>query len=783
MLSAEFSEIIGKLFANANAKRHEFVTLEHLLLALLDDAIAVDVLQAVGADIVALKADLSEHIETTTPLLQIHGDLKDTQPTQGFHRVMQRAIIHVQSSSKKSRGVTGANILVAIFSEKDSIATYFLLQQDISRIDIVNYLSHNIYKPTDGDAEGMGLPDDFIKIHKESLEDDEFENEEDEDDEDDEDDEEKEPRKKHSKSPLTLYTTNLNIKAKEHGIDPLIGRKQELQRVIQILCRRQKNNPLLVGESGVGKTAIAEGLARDIVYGKVPDIVAGIEIYSLNMGALLAGTKYRGDFEKRFKGILDALKEKPDAVLFIDEIHTVIGTGAASGSNLDASNLLKPLLISNNLRCMGSTTYQEYRGIFDKDRALSRRFQKIDIKEPDVDDAYQILKGLKPYYEKHYNLRYTDQALKKAAQLSERYINDRFLPDKAIDVIDEAGAAQKMLPKSKKRKTIGTNEIEQVVALIARIPPRRVATSDIKALRDIDHKLKMVIFGQDQAVQTITSAVKLSRAGLKTDKKPIGSFLFAGPTGVGKTEMCNQLSIIMGIELLRYDMSEYMESHTVSRLIGAPPGYVGYDQGGLLTEAVTKHPYSIVLLDEIEKAHPDVFHLLLQIMDHGTLTDNNGRKADFRNVMLIMTSNVGAELIAREPMGFSPQNNFSDIMIAIKKLFFPEFINRLDAIVQFGPLSMNVILTVVDKFIIELQTQLDEKNVQLHLSDEARLWLAKNGYDKKMGARPMQRLIQKEIKQKLAEYILFGELTKGGELYINVKNDKLELEVKTIITA
>jgi ATP-dependent Clp protease ATP-binding subunit ClpA len=639
--------------------------------------------------------------------------------------------------------------LVAIFSEQESQAVYLLKVQGISRIDVVNYISHGISKVDDADeeaelggqtAEGEEAPEGGQKA-------------------------------------LQLYATDLNEEARAGRIDPLVGRAEELERVVQILCRRRKNNPLLVGESGVGKTAIAEGLAKRIVDEKVPEVVAGSTIYSLDLGALVAGTKYRGDFEKRFKAVLAELKEIEGSILFIDEIHTIIGAGAASGGVMDASNLLKPLLTSGQMRCMGSTTYQEYRGIFDKDRALSRRFQKIDVEEPDVDDTYRILKGLKSRFEEHYNLRYTDKALRTASELAARYINDRFMPDKAIDVVDEAGAAQQLQPPSKRKKSVGASDVEQVVAKIARIPSSQVTTSDKASLRDLEGNLKMAVFGQNEAIEQLASAIKLSRAGLKSGDKPIGSFLFAGPTGVGKTEVSKQLAHAMGVELLRYDMSEYMERHTVSRLIGAPPGYVGFDQGGLLTEAVTKHPHSVVLLDEIEKAHPEVFNLLLQVMDHGTLTDNNGRKADFRNVVLIMTTNAGAQEMGRPSIGFTEQDNTTDGMEVIRRMFTPEFRNRLDAIVQFSALNIEIVKTVVDKFLTELQAQLDEKRVTLEVDDEARAWLAKEGYDEKMGARPMQRLIQEKIKRPLAEDLLFGDLASGGTVRVSIDNDELDIQV------
>ncbi|HEX7036150.1 MAG TPA: ATP-dependent Clp protease ATP-binding subunit ClpA [Pseudomonadales bacterium] len=752
MLSKDLEVTLNEAFREAKAKRHEFMTVEHLLLALLDNSVALDVLRKVGADIEKLRADLREFIDSTTPLIPAGDTERETQPTLGFQRVLQRAVFHVQSSGRKE--VTGGNVLVAIFSEQESQAVYFLKQQNIARIDVVNYIAHGISKVSGENEPGaMGGQ---------------------------EADEEAAQAEGGQQSALEAFATNLNEQAKAGRIDPLVGRDAELERVIQVLCRRRKNNPLLVGESGVGKTAIAEGLAKRIVDGQVPEVVANSTIYALDMGALLAGTKYRGDFEKRFKLVLAELKKQEGSILFIDEVHTIIGAGAASGGVMDASNLLKPLLTSGEIRCMGSTTYQEYRGIFDKDRALSRRFQKIDIVEPDVEDTYKILKGLKSRFEDHYGIRYTDKALRSASELASRYITDRFMPDKAIDVIDEAGAAQQLAAPSKRKKSIGPAEIEQVVAKIARIPSAQVTTSDKEALRDLDKKLKMVVFGQDEAIDTLASAIKLSRAGLKSGEKPIGSFLFAGPTGVGKTEVCRQLAKIMGVELLRYDMSEYMERHTVSRLIGAPPGYVGFDQGGLLTEAVTKHPHSVVLLDEIEKAHPEVFNLLLQVMDHGTLTDNNGRKADFRNVVLIMTTNAGAQDMARASIGFLEQDNTTDGMEAIKKLFTPEFRNRLDAIVQFGSLSPEVIKTVVDKFLTELQAQLDNKKVMLEVDDDAREWLAREGYDEKMGARPMQRLIQERIKRPIAEDVLFGVLSKnGGTVHVSVENGDLKVECKS----
>lgn len=750
MLSKDLEVTINHAFREAKSKRHEFMTVEHLLLALLDNTTAVDVLQKVGCDIDKLRTDLKEFIESTTPLIPAGDTDRDTTPTLGFQRVLQRAVFHVQSSGRKE--VTGANVLVAIFSEQESQAVYFLKAQNIARIDVVNYIAHGIPKVT-GES-----------VNREGA---------------NEQDEEALAAEGGQQSALIAFASNLNEQARKGSIDPLVGREVELERVIQVLCRRRKNNPLLVGESGVGKTAIAEGLAKRIVDGQVPDVVAECTVYSLDLGALLAGTKYRGDFEKRFKMLLAELKKDKGAILFIDEIHTIIGAGAASGGVMDASNLLKPMLASGDIKCMGSTTYQEYRGIFDKDRALSRRFQKIDVVEPTVDETYQILKGLKSRFEDHYDLRYTDKALRVAAELAAKYINDRFMPDKAIDVIDEAGAAQKLLPPSKRKKTIGPADVELVVAKIARIPSAQVSSSDKEALRDLDKKLKMVVFGQDNAIDQMSAAIKLSRAGLKAGEKPIGSFLFAGPTGVGKTEVCRQLAKIMGVELLRYDMSEYMERHTVSRLIGAPPGYVGFDQGGLLTEAVTKHPHSVVLLDEVEKAHPDVFNLLLQVMDHGALTDNNGRKADFRNVVLIMTTNAGAQDMSRASIGFTEQDHRSDGMEAIKKMFSPEFRNRLDAIVMFGSLTRATILTVVDKFLTELQAQLDEKKVMLEVDDEAREWLAREGYDEKMGARPMQRIIQEKIKKELAEEVLFGKLAKhGGTVHVTTHDGELAIEIE-----
>lgn len=748
MLSKELEKSLNEIAQSASARRHEFITVEHLLLALMSNEAALDVLKNVGGDAAKLTSELEKYIEETTPILPASDEEHGPQTTLGFQRVVSRSLFHVQSSGRKE--VTGANVLVAIFSEQESQAVYLLKVQGVTRIDVVNYISHGISKGEDEEESETGQSTA----------------------------EGEEPAEAGQKA-LQLYATDLNEEARAGRIDPLVGRAEELERVIQILCRRRKNNPLLVGESGVGKTAIAEGLAKRIVDEKVPEVVAGSVIYSLDLGALVAGTKYRGDFEKRFKAVLAELKETEGSILFIDEIHTIIGAGAASGGVMDASNLLKPLLTSGQMRCMGSTTYQEYRGIFDKDRALSRRFQKIDVIEPDVDDTYRILKGLKSRFEEHYNLRYTDKALRTASELAARYINDRFMPDKAIDVVDEAGAAQQLQPPSKRKKSIGASDVEQVVAKIARIPSSQVTSSDKASLRDLEGNLKMAVFGQDEAIEQLASAIKLSRAGLKSGEKPIGSFLFAGPTGVGKTEVSKQLAHAMGVELLRFDMSEYMERHTVSRLIGAPPGYVGFDQGGLLTEAVTKHPHCVVLLDEIEKAHPEVFNLLLQVMDHGTLTDNNGRKADFRNVVLIMTTNAGAQEMGRPSIGFAEQDNSTDGMEVIRRMFTPEFRNRLDAIVQFSALKLEVVKTVVDKFLTELQAQLDEKRVTLEVDEEARAWLAREGYDEKMGARPMQRLIQEKIKRQLAEDLLFGELASGGTVRVSIEDNDLSINVLT----
>jgi len=752
MLSKELEHTLNETFRTARARRHEFITVEHLLLALLDDSAAVAVLEACQVDLDDLRGELTEFIDSTTPLLSDSEDGRDTQPTLGFQRVLQRAVFHVQSSGQQE--VTGANLLVAIFSEQESQAVYFLKSQNVSRLDVVNFITHGIGK--DGE-EATDSADSLGDLEEEQG--------------------------AAEKRPLDAYATNLNAEAEAGNIDPLIGRLTEVERVAQILARRRKNNPLLVGESGVGKTAIAEGLAKMIVDGEVPETLKEAVVYSLDLGALLAGTKYRGDFEKRLKGLLANLSENDQAILFIDEIHTIIGAGAASGGVMDASNLLKPLLASGKMRCVGSTTYAEYRGIFDKDKALSRRFQKVDVLEPSVEDAYKILKGLKSRFEAHHKLRYTDKALRVASEMAARYITDRFLPDKAIDVIDEAGAFQQLQSPSKRKKVLGPSDIEAVVAKIARIPPKTVSSDDKELLGKLEGNLKMTVFGQDDAVSQMVGAIKLARAGLRGGQKPIGSFLLAGPTGVGKTELTRQLALQMGLELLRFDMSEYMERHTVSRLIGAPPGYVGFDQGGLLTDAVTKHPHSVVLLDEIEKAHPEVFNLLLQVMDHGTLTDNNGRKTDFRNVILVMTTNAGAENVSRRSIGFSMQDHSTDSIEAINRTFTPEFRNRLDAIVPFGPLGEDVIFTVADKFLTELQTQLDERRVVIDIDEEARLWLVEKGYDATMGARPMERVIQEHIKKPLADMVLFGALAKGGSALVTLNADRTGLTIEAQVEA
>jgi len=744
MLSKELETTLNAAFQQARDKRHEFMTVEHLLLALLDNNAATQVLKACGVDLNALRKDLNSFLDESTPKLG-QKDERDTQPTIGFQRVLQRAVFHVQSSGKKE--VTGANVLVAIFGERESQAVYFLDKQQVTRLDVVNFISHGISKVNE-EAEAATNQEE----------------------------QQEQAEATQAKNPLEAFTINLNEQAIEGKIDPLIGRQAEVERTLQVLCRRRKNNPLYVGEAGVGKTAIAEGLAKLIVDKKVPEVLQEATIYSLDMGALLAGTKYRGDFEKRLKAILNQLSKEPGSVLFIDEIHTIIGAGAASGGAMDASNLIKPALASGNMKCIGSTTYQEYRGIFEKDRALSRRFQKIDVPEPSVEETVQILLGLKSRFEEHHEIKYAKPSLRAAAELSDKYITDRHLPDKAIDVIDEAGAKQRLQPPSKRKKTINVGDIEDIVSKIARIPPKNVSSSDKDVLQTLERDLKMVVFGQDEAISTLASAIKMSRSGLGNTQKPIGSFLFSGPTGVGKTEVTRQLSKLMGIELIRFDMSEYMERHTVSRLIGAPPGYVGFDQGGLLTEAINKHPHAVLLLDEIEKAHPDVFNLLLQVMDHGKLTDTNGRQTDFRNVIIVMTTNAGADQLSRASIGFTQQDHSTDAMEVIKRMFTPEFRNRLDVIVQFKPLTQENIAHVVDKFIIELETQLEEKHVTLEVTDEARVWLAEHGYDPLMGARPMARLIQEKIKKNLAEELLFGRLEKGGHAIVNARDGEIVIE-------
>jgi ATP-dependent Clp protease ATP-binding subunit ClpA len=750
MLDRELEFSLNMVFKDAREKRHEFVTVEHLLMALVSNPSAATVLRACGADLDRLRTELDSWLDSNTPRIPPR-DARETQPTLGFQRVLQRAVFHVQSSGRKE--VSGANVLVALFGEQDSQALFLLAQQDIQRLDVVNFISHGISKVPDQEGGRETPPGEENPAQTgEAAE--------------------------GRQNALTLYATNLNARAERDEIDPLIGRDQEIERTIQILCRRRKNNPLLVGEAGVGKTAIAEGLAKRIVDQEVPEAIAEAVVYALDLGALVAGTKYRGDFEKRLKGVLAQLKRQPKAVLFIDEIHTIIGAGAASGGVMDASNLIKPMLANGELKCIGSTTYQEYRGIFEKDRALARRFQKIDVPEPSVEETYAILAGLKSRFEVHHNVRFTRQALRAAAELADRYITDRFLPDKAIDLIDEAGASRQLQPSSQRKKTINVQDIEAIVAKIARIPPKNVSSSDVEVLRNLERDLKMVVFGQDEAISSLTTAIKMARSGLKDQEKPIGSFLFTGPTGVGKTEVTRQLAHTLGIELLRFDMSEYMERHTVSRLIGAPPGYVGYDQGGLLTDAVLKHPHAVLLLDEIEKAHPDVFNLLLQVMDHGTLTDTNGRKVDFRNVILVMTSNVGAEQASRPSMGFTRQDHSTDAMEVLKRSFRPEFRNRLDNIIQFSALDEKTILGVVDKFLVQLQAQLDERKVVLTVSPEGRAWLAEHGYDVQMGARPMARIIQEHIKKPLAEELLFGRLAKfGGEVRVSVGEEGLQLEV------
>ena len=747
MLSKELEVTLNLAFKAAREQRHEFMTIEHLLLALIDNPTAAKVLRACGADLNQLRRQLTDFIRENSPALP-EDEERDTQPTLGFQRVLQRAVFHVQSSGKKE--VTGANVLVAIFGERESQAVYLLGQQNIARLDVVNCISHGISKL--GEEENAS---DNAPATEEEGEGGEA-----------------------AKTALDQFCTNLNEQARRGKIDPLIGRQDEIERTVQILCRRRKNNPLYVGEAGVGKTAIAEGLAKKIIEKDVPEILHNAVIYSLDLGALLAGTKYRGDFEKRLKAVIAQLKREPGAVLFIDEIHTIIGAGAASGGVMDASNLIKPMLASGEMKCIGSTTYQEYRGIFEKDRALSRRFQKIDVNEPSVEEAVKILQGLKSRFEEHHDVKYTSQALRSAVELTSRYMNDRHLPDKAIDVIDEAGARQRLSPPSRRKKTIGTFEIEEIVAKVARIPPKTVSTSDKEVLQNLERDLKMVVFGQDEAISTLATAIKLSRSGLGNPEKPIGSFLFAGPTGVGKTEVTRQLARIMGIELIRFDMSEYMERHTVSRLIGAPPGYVGFDNGGLLTEAVHKQPHAVLLLDEMEKAHPDVFNVLLQVMDHGTLTDANGRKTDFRNVIIVMTTNAGAERLSRASIGFTLQDHATDAGEAIKRTFSPEFRNRLDAVIQFRALDPATIGHVVDKFLVELESQLDSKKVTLEVDQSARHWLAEHGYDPLMGARPMSRLIQEKLKRALAEELLFGRLVNGGHVLVTVHEDDIAVEIE-----
>lgn len=747
MIAQELEVSLHMAFVDARASRHEFITVEHLLAALLDNATAVEVLKACAVNIAELRSQLKNFINDNTPVVPGNDEV-DTQPTLGFQRVIQRAIMHVQSTSHGKKEVTGANVLVAIFGEKDSHAVYFLQQQGVTRLDVVNFISHGVRKDQ---AEPVKPAESSQEVEDTGS--------------------------SGKESPLEQYTQNLNVMAKQGKIDPLIGRESEVERVIQVLCRRRKNNPLLVGEAGVGKTAIAEGLAWRIVKGDVPEILADATVYSLDMGALLAGTKYRGDFEQRLKSVLKSLKDSAHGILFIDEIHTLIGAGAASGGTLDASNLLKPALSNGQLKCIGATTFTEYRGIFEKDAALSRRFQKVDVVEPTVDQTVQILRGLKSRFEEHHSVKYASAALVAAAELSSRYINDRHLPDKAIDVIDEAGAAQRILPKSKQKKTIGRPEIEEIVAKIARIPPQSVTVDDRSKLQTLDRDIKSVVFGQDPAIEALASAIKMTRAGLGKIDRPIGSFLFSGPTGVGKTEVAKQLAYIMGIELLRFDMSEYMERHAVSRLIGAPPGYVGFDQGGLLTEAVNKKPHCVLLLDEIEKAHPDIFNILLQVMDHGTLTDNNGRKTDFRNVIIIMTTNAGAEAMQKSTIGFTNARESGDEMADIKKFFTPEFRNRLDAIVSFKALDETIIMRVVDKFLMQLEEQLHEKKVDATFSPALRAHLAKHGFDPLMGARPMQRIIQDTVRKALADELLFGRLAQGGHVAVDIDADgKVQLE-------
>ncbi|MBU6271226.1 MAG: ATP-dependent Clp protease ATP-binding subunit ClpA [Betaproteobacteria bacterium] len=743
MIAQELEVSLHMAFVEARQQRHEFITVEHLLLALLDNPSAAEVLRACAANIDDLRKSLTSFIKENTPVVPGTEEI-DTQPTLGFQRVIQRAIMHVQSTSNGKKEVTGANVLVAIFGEKDSHAVYYLHQQGITRLDVVNYISHGITKnPQPKEPPKEEAPEA-----------------------------EQEAGAAGQQGALEQFTQNLNAMAREGRIDPLIGREHEVERVIQVLCRRRKNNPLLVGEAGVGKTAIAEGLAWRITQGDVPEVLADATVYSLDMGSLLAGTKYRGDFEQRLKTVLKQLKSAQHAILFIDEIHTLIGAGSASGGTLDASNLLKPALSSGQLKCIGATTYNEYRGIFEKDHALSRRFQKIDVNEPSVEQTVQILRGLKTRFEEHHGVKYSSSALSAAAELAAKFINDRHLPDKAIDVIDEAGAAQRILPKSRQKKVIGKNEIEDIVAKIARIPPASVSSDDRSKLQHLDRDLKNVVFGQEKAIEALAAAIKMSRSGLGKPDKPIGAFLFSGPTGVGKTEVAKQLAFIMGIELIRFDMSEYMERHAVSRLIGAPPGYVGFDQGGLLTEAITKKPHAVLLLDEIEKAHPDIFNILLQVMDHGTLTDNNGRKADFRNVIIIMTTNAGAADLQKRSIGFSDTRQAGDEMVEIKRLFTPEFRNRLDSIISFRALDEEIIMRVVDKFLIQLEEQLHEKKVEAIFSDRLRKMLAAKGFDPLMGARPMQRLIQDTIRKALADELLFGRLVGGGKVVVDLDDQE-----------
>jgi len=746
MFSKDLEVTIGQCYKQAREQRHEFMTVEHLLLALTENQSALGALRACGADLPRLTHELEKIIAETVPVLP-HGDERDTQPTLGFQRVLQRAVYHVQSSGRKE--VTGANVLVAIFGEKDSHAVYFLHQQEITRLDVVNYISHGIAKI--GDEPSSGMPGG---------------------------ERDAEEGGEGKGNPLSEYASNLNELALEGKIDPLIGRQDEIERTIQVLCRRRKNNPLYVGEAGVGKTALAEGLAKRIVDGEVPEVLENATIWALDLGALVAGTKYRGDFEKRLKAVIGQLKKQPGAVLFIDEIHTIIGAGSASGGTMDASNLIKPMLASGELRCIGSTTFQEFRGIFEKDRALARRFQKIDVVEPSVAESLEILKGLKSRFEEHHNVSYTVEALKAAVDLSVKHIPDRLLPDKAIDVIDEAGARQRLLPVDQRTGKIDVPEVEYIVAKMARIPAKQVSASDRDVLKNLERNLKMVVFGQDPAIEALAASIKMARSGLADPSKPIGCFLLAGPTGVGKTEVTKQLAMQLGIEMIRFDMSEYMEAHSVSRLVGAPPGYVGFDQGGLLTEAVTKHPHAVLLLDEIEKAHPDVFNILLQVMDRGVLTDTNGREANFKNVVVVMTTNAGAQQASRRSIGFVKQNHSMDAMEVIRRTFTPEFRNRLDAIIQFTPLDFDHILRVVDKFLIELESQLSEKHVSLDVDADARRWLAEHGFDPQMGARPMARVIQEKIKRVLADELLFGKLADGGKVSLSVKDGELAVSTE-----